>query len=160
MSTTARVRLAQELHDGIAQDLVGLSYFIDAIVAQVNTPNDIRAELRELRFNVSEAIDRVRREIFELRSDHASQDLTHTFDKKYELSRVFNELIRNIDEHAQAHKISVTIADDGIGGAGIKAGRSGISGAIERIHDIGGQFTIDSTDTGTRVLITVPWTSR
>ncbi len=157
MSTTARVRLAQELHDGIAQDLVGLSYFIDSLVAKENTPHELRAELRSLRFSVTAVIERVRHEIFELRSGQLSEDFLHSNDKKYELSRVFNELIRNIEEHAQADTVTVTISDDGIGGAQSKDGRNGIQGANERIRGLGGKLSIDSTQTGTRIMITVPW---
>ena len=68
MSADERVRLAQELHDGIAQDLVGLGYSIDSLVAAVDTPVELRAELRTLRFAMSDLVDKVRAEIFELRS--------------------------------------------------------------------------------------------
>jgi NarL family two-component system sensor histidine kinase LiaS len=157
VSTTSRVRLAQELHDGIAQDLVGLSYFIDSLVAKVNTPNELRADLRALRFSVTDVIERVRHEIFELRLTQPIEDSAHTSDKNYELSRVFNELIRNIDQHAQAHSVTVTISDDGVGGAQTKEGHDGIRGASERIVDLGGKLSIDSANTGTRIVITVPW---
>ena len=69
MSVNERVRLAQELHDGIAQDLVGLGYCIDSLVSAADTPTEIRAGLRTLRFSTSDLIEKVRAEIFALRSN-------------------------------------------------------------------------------------------
>ena len=156
MSANERVKLAQELHDGIAQDLVGLSYFIDSLVAQINTPDEIRSDLRELRFSVTESIERVRREIFQLRTIPTKTEDIHGGDQLYELSRVFNELIRNIDEHSQASEISLMIADNGIGGACIKDGHDGLRGVSERIKDLDGSMSIDSTETGTCIYIKIP----
>jgi len=157
VSATARVRLAQELHDGIAQDLVGLSYFIDALLARDDASNELRQELRTLRFTISDVIERVRREIYELRVDTSKDELLFAGDKKYELSRVFNELIRNIDEHSQANEITISIGDDGIGGAQLKDGHHGLRGATERISDLGGCLSIESQRPGTHIEISLPW---
>ncbi|MFZ4107897.1 MAG: sensor histidine kinase [Candidatus Planktophila sp.] len=156
MSAHERVKLAQELHDGIAQDLVGLSYFIDSLVAQINTPDQLRGDLRQLRFNITELIERVRREIFQLRAAPMQIDLTQKGDQQYELSRVFNELIRNIYEHSQASEIELMIADNGIGGAHMKDGHDGLRGVTERIKDLDGTISIDSTETGTRISMKIP----
>jgi len=62
-----RVVLAQELHDGIAQDLVGLGFSIDSLIS---TSHDQLAKesLRQLRFSVTELIDNVSLEIHQLRT--------------------------------------------------------------------------------------------
>lgn len=160
MSATARVRLAQELHDGIAQDLVGLSYFIDALLARDDASIELRQELRTLRFTISNAVERVRREIYELRVDTAKENPLFAGDKKYELNRVFNELIRNIDEHSQANEITISISDNGVGGAHLKDGHHGLRGATERISDLGGWLSIDTENPGTHIEITLPWNPR
>ncbi len=158
MSTNERVRLAQELHDGIAQDLVGLGYSIDSLVATSGTPNEIRAELRSLRFNVSDLIDKVRHEIFDLRVHsltHMSQSLPSA-SKTFELERIFAELVRNVQAHSHATSLTLSVADNGLGGALEKSGHHGLIGVAERVHGLGGDFTLDSSEVGTRISITVP----
>ncbi len=158
MSANERVKLAQELHDGIAQDLVGLGYSIDSLVATSGTPNEIRAELRSLRFGVSDLIDKVRHEIFDLRI-HA---LTHMSEsppsgsKTFELERIFAELVRNVQAHSQATSLTLSVKDNGLGGALEKSGHHGLTGVTERVHGLGGSISIDSSEVGTHVLITVP----
>ena len=158
MSANERVKLAQELHDGIAQDLVGLGYSIDSLVATSGTPNEIRAELRSLRFNVSDLIDKVRHEIFDLRI-HALTNLSESpprGSKTFELERIFAELVRNVQAHSQATSLTLSVADNGLGGALEKSGHHGLTGVAERVHGLGGDFSIDSSEVGTHVLITVP----
>jgi len=158
VSANERVKLAQELHDGIAQDLVGLGYSIDSLVATSGTPNEIRAELRSLRFGVSDLIDKVRHEIFDLRI-HA---LTHMSEsppsgsKTFELERIFAELVRNVQAHSQATSLTLSVKDNGLGGALEKSGHHGLTGVTERVHGLGGSISIDSSEVGTHVLITVP----
>lgn len=71
MTQPERIKLAQELHDGIAQDLVALSYSLDLLLAQADTPASTRVELRKLIFSVSAMIEKVRQEIFALRATHS-----------------------------------------------------------------------------------------
>ena len=68
MTQPERIKIAQELHDGIAQDLVALSYSLDLLLAQVDTPASTRIELRKIIFSVSVMIKKVREEIFALRA--------------------------------------------------------------------------------------------
>ncbi len=68
MTQPERIKIAQELHDGIAQDLVALSYSLDLLLAQADTPASTRVELRKLIFSVSTMIKKVRQEIFALRA--------------------------------------------------------------------------------------------
>jgi signal transduction histidine kinase len=150
-----RVILAQELHDGIAQDLVGLGFSIDSLIA---ASQDLQAKeaLRQMRFGITELIDKVRLEIHQLRtsSDLISDEKEN--DVSYELIRVFSEILRNVSDHAHASHLSIQITDNGIGGAQSKAGSFGIIGIQERISRINGDIHIDSSQLGTRISIEVP----
>ena len=157
MKVDERVRLAQELHDGIAQDLVGLGYSIDSMVAAADTPTEIRAGLRALRFSMSDLVEKVRAEIFVLRSNADSLISTYESSTNFELQRIFAELLRNVQEHSQATSLTVTVHDNGVGGAMEKSGHHGLAGISERVLDLDGELDIDSNETGTHVSITVPW---
>jgi len=150
-----RVVLAQELHDGIAQDLVGLGFSIDSLIS---TSHDQTAKesLRQLRFSVTELIDKVRLEIHQLRSATDLISKTEEKDFSYELLRVLSEILRNVDEHAHASHLSIQITDNGIGGAQSKEGSFGLAGIRERIASIGGDIRIDSDQQGTKISIELP----
>ena len=157
MRVNERVRLAQELHDGIAQDLVGLGYSIDSMVAAIDTPTEIRAGLRSLRFSMSDLVEKVRAEIFALRTNADTRMSMHETSTNFELQRIFAELLRNAQEHSQATSLTVTVHDNGVGGAMEKIGHHGLAGISERVLDLDGGLTIESNETGTHVCITVPW---
>ena len=150
-----RVVLAQELHDGIAQDLVGLGFSIDSLIS---TSHDqiAKESLRQLRFLVTELIDKVRLEIHQLRSATDLISTTEEKDFSYELLRVLSEILRNVDEHAHASHLSIQITDNGIGGAQSKEGSFGLTGIRERIASIGGDIRIDSDQQGTKISIELP----
>ena len=150
-----RVVLAQELHDGIAQDLVGLGFSIDSLIS---TSHDQTAKesLRQLRFSVTELIDKVRLEIHQLRTAADLISKTEEKDFSYELLRVLSEILRNVDEHAHASHLSIQITDNGIGGAQSKEGSFGLTGIRERIASIGGDIRIDSDQQGTKISIELP----
>ena len=150
-----RVVLAQELHDGIAQDLVGLGFSIDSLIS---TSHDqfAKESLRQLRFSVTELIDKVRLEIHQLRSATDLISTTEEKDFSYELLRVLSEILRNVDEHAHASHLSIQITDNGIGGAQSKEGSFGLTGIRERIASIGGDIRIDSDQQGTKISIELP----
>ena len=67
MPSPERVRIARELHDGIAQDLVGIGYSLDLLLSEESLSNNARTEIRSTRFAVDELIGKVRREILHLR---------------------------------------------------------------------------------------------
>ena len=157
MSVNERVRLAQELHDGIAQDLVGLGYSLDSLVGAPDTPDDIRAELRSLRFAMSDLVEKVRDEIFALRSSKEILPAQNEPSVHYELQRIFVELLRNIQEHSRATSITMSLHDNGVGGAGIKEGHYGLTGIGERVRELEGVLDIESNQSGTQISITVPW---
>ena len=150
-----RVVLAQELHDGIAQDLVGLGFSIDSLIS---TSHDQLAKesLRQLRFSVTELIDKVRLEIHQLRTATDLISKSEEKDFSYELLRVLSEILRNVDEHAHASHLSIQITDNGIGGAQSKEGSFGLTGIRERIASIGGDIRIDSDQQGTKISIELP----
>ena len=68
MTTSERLRLARELHDGIAQDLVGLAYPLDLLLAHESLDAPSRASIRTSRLHVDELMAKVRHEILDLRS--------------------------------------------------------------------------------------------
>jgi len=150
-----RVVLAQELHDGIAQDLVGLGFSIDSLIS---TSHDqiAKESLRQLRFSVTELIDKVRLEIHQLRTATDLISRTEEKDFSYELLRVLSEILRNVDEHAHASHLSIQVTDNGIGGAQSKEGSFGLTGIRERIASIGGDIRIDSDQQGTKISIELP----
>lgn len=186
-----RVRLAQELHDGIAQDLVAFGYSIDILLGQADTPTQTRIDLRTLRFGITDLITKVRDEIFTLRNSApldfldslktiaheifpkstitATQTPTLTHTQAFELLRIATEVIRNASRHAGATHLEIkiatnqthhmlTIADNGIGGAGPNRIGYGIAGLYERTESLGGTITIETNKLGTTVHITIPKT--
>ena len=150
-----RVTLAQELHDGIAQDLVGLGYSIDSLIASTK---DLKSKdsLRAVRFTITELIEKVRQEIHQLRSasDLLSEN-THN-DLHFELQRVTSEILRNISEHSGASHLTLEISDNGVGGAHKKEGSFGLIGIQERITRLNGDIHIDSSQQGTKIRIEIP----
>jgi len=150
-----RVILAQELHDGIAQDLVGLGFSIDSLIAS-SQDLETKDSLRQLRFAITALIDKVRLEIHQLRTATELLSDTTENDLNYELLRVLSEVLRNVSEHAHASNLSIQITDDGIGGAQSKEGRFGIVGIQERIARLGGDIAIDSSEHGTKISIELP----
>jgi signal transduction histidine kinase len=155
VSLTQRVKLAQELHDGIAQDLVGLGYGLDALLFQ-ETDETKRAGLRSVRFDVNALIEKVRSEIFELRANHNDQELLRSQPElTYELNKVFDEIISNVTEHSLATHLEITFKDNGIGGAQEKVSHYGLLGMTERIDALGGQINVQSDFTGTNVAISL-----
>ena len=132
MTQPERVKIAQELHDGIAQDLVALSYSLDNLLAQADTPAGTRVELRNLIFSVSAMIAKVREEIFNLRSanpgtlesslrsllaeSHSSielrialEDCKHSQVIQEQILAISRELLRNSIKHSGASVIEITI---------------------------------------------------
>ena len=148
------VTLAQELHDGIAQDLVGLGFSIDNAISHSKDP-ETRKELRAIRFVISEQTEKVRVEIHRLRSLSPNQTRS-TPDFSYQLSQIFNEILRNVLQHSKATSLSITIADNGRGGATEKVDSFGLLGIKERVHLLRGETLIESDQNGTKIAIHIP----
>ena len=155
MSLTQRVKLAQELHDGIAQDLVGLGYGLDSLLF-LEADETKRAALRSVRFDINTLIEKIRNEILELRTVHNEQELLGSQPElTYELNKVFSEIINNVTAHSHATRLDVTFIDNGIGGATEVENHYGIPGISERIMALGGHVDIHSDFTGTNVAISL-----
>ena len=156
MTITERHRIAQELHDGIAQDLVGIGYSLDLLLAEEEESNEARAELRRLRFTVADLIEKVRGEIFRLRQEsntelsqriqraveeacrgleiHASLDLFPTaahVELAHQVERIAVEVFRNIAAHSQATSVWVTLICNGAV-AELIIRDNGVGGLVER----------------------------
>ena len=132
MSNPARIELARDLHDGIAQDLVALGYELDLLLGASDSTVESRREIRGLRFKVDELISKVRREMYALRDpqetsfqeelgkliseicgdlqvtqtiSHFSIPNTHQSD----LKAIATELLRNAIAHSGASHIEVLL---------------------------------------------------
>ena len=161
MTITERHRIAQELHDGIAQDLVGIGYSLDLLLAEEEESSEKRTALRTLRFTVTDLIQKVRHEIFKLRQEsdvelseriqraveetcegleiHASLDVFPTaanFELAYQVERIAVEVFRNIAAHSQATSVWVTLICNGTV-AELIVRDNGVGGLTERENHYG-----------------------
>ena len=150
-----RVTLAQELHDGIAQDLVVLGFSIDQAIAQCQEA-DLKSSLRMMRFTTTTLIEKVRAEIHQLRTSEPLLNQHHEVEPMRELFLVIQEILRNVEKHSEAKNLKVEISDDGKGGVRSQDGSYGLLGIQERIAKLNGEIHIDSTPQGTRIGVTIP----
>jgi signal transduction histidine kinase len=150
-----RVTLAQELHDGIAQDLVVLGFSIDQAIAQCQEA-DLKSSLRMMRFTTTTLIEKVRTEIHQLRTSEPLLNQHHEVEPMRELFLVIQEILRNVEKHSEAKNLKVEISDDGKGGVRSQDGSYGLQGIQERIAKLNGEIHIDSTPQGTRIGVTIP----
>jgi signal transduction histidine kinase len=150
-----RVTLAQELHDGIAQDLVVLGFSIDHAISICHDA-DLKNSLREIRFTTTELIEKVRKQMHELRSSEPLLVPAGQVDTIFETLRVVQEVLRNIDKHSGATYCEIKITDDGVGGVINKVGSFGLAGLQERVNKLNGEITIDSDPQGTRIGVRIP----
>ncbi|CAB4867055.1 unannotated protein [freshwater metagenome] len=127
-----KIRIAQDLHDGIAQDLVALGYQFDLMLAEPEIPANMRSELRTARFRIDELITKVRREIFALRQLNENSlavrigksaaeicgnlmgrtdldEVTGTLDQEEEIYMIACELLRNSAKHSGASVIEISL---------------------------------------------------
>ena len=132
MSNSARIELARDLHDGIAQDLVALGYELDLLLGASDSTVESRREIRGLRFKVDDLISKVRREIYALRDPQVTsfqeelEDLIAEIcgdlqvkqtisqfaipsNYQSELKAIATELLRNAKFHSGASHIEVLL---------------------------------------------------
>lgn len=132
MSNSARIELARDLHDGIAQDLVALGYELDLLLGASDSTVESRREIRGLRFKVDDLISKVRREMYALRDPQVTsfqeelEDLIaeicgdlqvkqtisqFSIPSNYqsELKAIATELLRNAKFHSGASHIEVLL---------------------------------------------------
>jgi NarL family two-component system sensor histidine kinase LiaS len=150
-----RVTLAQELHDGIAQDLVVLGFSIDQAISKCQDA-ELKNSLRQIRFTTTGLIEKLRRQMHELRTSEPLPVPTGQVDAMFETVRIVQEVLRNIEKHSAATSFEIQIADNGVGGASPKVGSFGLAGIQERVHKLNGEITIASDEHGTRIGVTIP----
>jgi signal transduction histidine kinase len=132
VSNPARLELARDLHDGIAQDLVALGYELDLLLGATESTVESRREIRRLRFKVDGLISKVRREMYALRDPQVTtfQDaliqlineicgdlqVTQTISHfsipdshQWQLKAIATELLRNAKVHSRASHIEVLL---------------------------------------------------
>ncbi|NUS74522.1 MAG: GAF domain-containing protein, partial [Corynebacteriales bacterium] len=140
-TTEERQRLAREIHDGVAQELVMVGYGIDNAMAVLPKDSEAVEPLTALRAEVTRVITELRLSLFELRSDvdrlgglgtaiaesaraignsaglrvHLSLDESTArlpAAVEGELLRIAQEAITNARKHSQAHNLWVTCEVD------------------------------------------------
>ena len=132
MPSPERIRVAQELHDGIAQDLVGIGYSLDLLLSEQTLSNNARSEIRRTRFAIDELIGKVRSEILNLRKisseplgyrvqaliaevaigfqlDLAIEDVPLPQMHHAELLAITSEILRNCIHHSGASHLGIKL---------------------------------------------------
>jgi two-component system, NarL family, sensor histidine kinase LiaS len=173
-------QIARQIHDGIAQDLVALGYRLDQSLGAPELPISTRAELRSLRFAVTDLIEKVRREILNLRI--VTPDLEEQVVQicgarlgKVSLGTQLNpslqpiviELLRNAVEHSGASVINlntkqdqaltvIEVSDNGIGSVEMKQDRFGLVGITEAVAELSGQIEFINLTPGLLIRVSIP----
>ena len=185
MGESERVQLARSLHDGIAQELVALSYRIQLMEMRSDLTPELAAELRELHLSISSLTASIRDELLSLRNPVVRDtqerlarlierlryegEFTFTSDVDslpLEINDALIELMRNSLTHARASRIElsivkgeghllITFRDNGIGGAEIRDEHFGLVGIQESIAALGGELVLQE-DGGTIAWMRVP----
>jgi GAF domain-containing protein len=204
-----RIRVAREIHDGIAQGLTAVSLHLEAADQMFDAKPDktrakieralelTRANLEAARRSVLDLhasalqeltlVEAIQRRIQQFVDDHREDGLTGTFSgeamygrlsSRMELSlyRIFEEALENIDRHAGALHVDVslarhgddvilTIRDNGRGFDVEKAfssrrtpGTFGLVAIRERVRLLHGNLQVHSAGgSGTELVVTVPF---
>ena len=203
-----RLRIARELHDGPTQALSGLCRGLDLVLADLDDFGDVAETTRSLRTVAEDAVADLRRLARDLRPrvlddlgllsavEWLAEDLGertdldvrfHSSGEPGELRgdqelgafRIVQEALSNIEKHARASTVDVSIdsttdglrvsiRDNGIGfdvipetGAFARLGRYGILGMQERARLNGGDLQIGSEPgVGTTVTLGLAWASQ
>lgn len=131
MSQQVRQEIARDLHDGFAQELTLIGYEVDSLIA-TNTNVDLRADLRQLRFQISSLLDRTRQELFllhkisaepfEVRLAALIEELRFPFQPSLsidtsllahgtqeELFAILRELLTNLYKHGNPTQLAIAL---------------------------------------------------
>jgi signal transduction histidine kinase len=190
--------IAGDLHDGPVQEMAGLSLALTA-EAEAAADQHVRASLGRAAGVVRNSVRSLRSAIVGIYppnlenvgleaalhdllarlhsreiSGHLSYELHQELDRHARelLYRSSQEAIRNIEKHAAASNVWVTVkehddvvsldvTDDGCGGARVndqvgETGRFGLAVLADIIQDAGGELDLDSGRTGTTVKVSLP----
>lgn len=180
MDSRGTNQIARQIHDGIAQDLVALGYRLDQSLGAPELPISTRAELRSLRFAVTDLIEKVRREILNLRMvtpDLEEQVVQICGDRLGKVSLetkldpslqpIAIELLRNAANHSGASVINLStkqdqaltvieVSDNGIGGVEMKEDRFGLVGITEAVAELSGQIEFINLTPGLLIRVSIP----
>lgn len=195
-----RERLARDLHDGLGHALVALSVQLEAIQRLYRVdPERASAQVEELKALTRSSMTALRRSLAGLRAPglgdrplqsalremcsdfrgRAGVDIDCQVDKGTDelspalaeaLWRVAQEALTNVDKHAHARHVQVTlqcgpqaitlrVVDDGTGlPAGAESGpnRFGLRGMRERVEGLGGTLSLRGSGNGTVVEASLP----
>ena len=163
--SSTRTELARDLHDSLAQELVAIGFSLDLLIADL--PNKYRNRARNIRFQVTEATQLVRKELFSLRQNESvyqsklenqaghlalnvSGDLSIL---SREAKRVVEELIRNAAMHSKGRSIEISIGDEVIV---VSDDGQGLFGVGELVESLGGKLNVITGANGTKVEIRMP----
>ncbi|HWQ12940.1 MAG TPA: histidine kinase [Roseiflexaceae bacterium] len=198
-----RGRLARELHDEVVQQLIALAHGVDRMQRLLERdPSQVAERLRDMRGDITGLVDELRTIIGALRPpalaelgllaalelllrprSHGGPEVTLTVQgdprrlspqSELALFRIVQEAWSNIQRHAQARHVDVTlsytgdclvatVADDGVGFAPppddhAPDGHWGVRGMCERAELAGGQLHIGSEPgQGTRIVVHIPY---
>lgn len=134
-----RIRIARDLHDGIAQELVALGYSLDKTLTGSSLDPDVKSQLREVRSQLTNLTNELRAEIFFLRnagSQNLGQlvqslvgrlekqheikivttiplGLTLDEDISYQIYRIIQEVLTNSIKHADSTQIQMQLKTTG-----------------------------------------------
>ncbi|PVG82746.1 ATPase [Nocardioides gansuensis] len=135
-----RHRLAREIHDGVAQEIVGLGYLVDEIESTTAEPGTL-STAEALRNEITRVVSELRFSIFDLRHEVAEQNLSGALAEyvreisagsdlrvhllldeqgpplprrvESELLRIAQEALGNVRKHARANNVWVSLVTDG-----------------------------------------------
>lgn len=188
-AASERARLARELHDSLAKTLRGVSFAALALPSSLRRHPALAEQLAGTVSVGAEAAAREARALMEgLRADSLDRDFDATVHAicrswaartgvgttvvadrveppvsvRYELGRILQEALLNVERHAQARQVRVrlvrvddeielTVRDDGVGfvprdlGALQSGGHYGIVGMSERARTVRGHLRVTST---------------
>ncbi|GAA3612045.1 hypothetical protein GCM10022223_30180 [Kineosporia mesophila] len=199
-----RARLARELHDSVAKTLRAMSLAAVALPGSLRRQPALAEQLADVISQGATAASAEARQLIDgMRLDAPEEDFATTLQRvcalwsaetgisatatvapvdppvavRYELSRIAGEALVNVQRHAAATRVGITVSERGRGlvmtvrdnGRGFEVpfdadlaalqhrGHAGIVGMMERARTIGGSLTVESEPgLGTMIRVRVP----
>jgi two-component system NarL family sensor kinase len=153
-SDAERRRVAAEVHDGVVQDLIGMSFGLAALAATTPDRTEPLSEMASCTRTAVASLRSLLGSIYPI--EVPPSPLTAT--EELLVLRVAREALRNVAAHAQATEVTIrlterrgrlllTIHDNGSGfePSAKKEGHIGLRLIDDVIRDAGGELTIEST---------------